>query len=110
MTEAELIIAYSKLSAETQIRVLARFARDVTVIARDTYVPGGDGVSDARRLRQMNELLHRVLGQLDKMLARDSQRFADDGIAAICVVERDPRLLTAFSRALRECAGTPGSA
>jgi geranylgeranyl pyrophosphate synthase len=35
----------------------------LTILARDTYVAGSDGVADPRRLRRFNELIHRIAGR-----------------------------------------------
>ncbi len=40
--------------------ILAQVAHELTVLARDTYDPGSLQVSDPRRLRAINEVMHRL--------------------------------------------------
>lgn len=102
MTADQAVSAYSALPRELQIAVLADYAHWLTIVARDTYAPPHD-VSDPRRLRELNEVQHCVVGHLRSLLANDSRRYDDDAIVRISVREDDPRLLTVFARAIERC-------
>lgn len=104
MTVDEAVAAYSRLTSDRQIRVLANYAHNLTVVARGTYVPGTEDIDDPRRLRMLNELQHRVTGHLRQLLADDSQRYPNEIIVHIVTGEGDRELLTAFSAALRRCS------
>ena len=51
----EVIQAYSCLPHGQQLRVLVKFAHDLTIIARGTYVPQTEEMADPRRFRMLNE-------------------------------------------------------
>jgi hypothetical protein len=67
----EVISRFTKLSRNEQAVVLARFAFELTISARDTYVPGSNSVEFPERLRALNEIQHRVTSRLvDILLGR----------------------------------------
>jgi len=68
MTLDEAIRVFANITREQQTVVLASYAHSLTVAARDTYTAGKDGVADPRRLRRINEIQHRVVGQLLHLL------------------------------------------
>jgi hypothetical protein len=57
-------LAFANLSRVESITWLARLAAALTVAARDTYEVGGDGILDNKRMRRINELIHRVIYQI----------------------------------------------
>lgn len=69
---------YKKLGDTAQIRLLGAIAHSLTVDARDTYIPGTEGIADPVRLRGINELQHRIAGQLLSMLDASSDRYPDE--------------------------------
>jgi hypothetical protein len=72
--EIELFVA---LGAAERAQWLASFAAALTVAARDTYEVGGEGLCDPKRMRRVNELLHRTVNQLRHQL-QDGRGFPDD--------------------------------
>jgi len=61
-----------RLSPDEQAVVLARFVFELTISARDTYVPGSNRVQFPERLRALNEIQHRVTERLvDVLLGRE---------------------------------------
>jgi hypothetical protein len=62
MTPDEAVTAYSALTASVQLRALAEYAFNLTVIARGTYFPQTEDIADPRRLRLLNEVQHRSRG------------------------------------------------
>ena len=83
MTREEAIAKFLALSPDQQISVLAHFGHEITVAARDTYVPGTDEVADAPRLRHANEMLHRVLGHIWHLSEGRAERYPDDVLISI---------------------------
>ena len=96
MTPDEAVAKYSALSASEQLRVLTDYAHDLTVIARGTYVPQTDDIADPLRLRQLNEVQHRVTGHMRDLISSNTTRYPDDVIvrATACprAFPREPRL------------------
>jgi hypothetical protein len=100
MTADEAVSRYTSMGTDVQVRFLARFAFELTILARGTYVAGTDEVAEPVRLRVLNEVQHRVVGQLCKLLEGDSARYADEDIARILIAD-DEQLLRVFVRAAR---------
>jgi hypothetical protein len=105
MTREEAVIVYSALSADRQISVLAHYGHLITVAARDTYIAGTDNVSNSPRLRQSNELLHRVLAHIWHLAEGQTKRYPDDVLVSMfwgdyeLVAESSQE---AFERALKQ--------
>ena len=96
------ISRFSAADKDDQLRVLVGFGHNLTVEARDTYVPQTDQVHTPSRLRAINEIQHRVLGHIYALLTDSDQRYPDDVIVQI-MLEHDDRLLRAqTSRAFEE--------
>jgi hypothetical protein len=72
---------FTKLRPDEQVRFLAYFAQMITIASRDSHEHGDDG--GARRLRQWNELQHRILGNLTAMMVNSSERYPDSVLAKI---------------------------
>jgi hypothetical protein len=96
------ISRFSAAGKDDQLRLLARFGHNLTVEARDTYVPQTDQVHTPSRLRAINEIQHRVLGHIYSLLINSDQRYPNDVIVQI-MLEHDDRLLRMqTSRAFEE--------
>jgi hypothetical protein len=104
MTPAEAIAAYSVPSASEQLRVLADYAHDLTVIARGTYIPQSEGISDPSRLQLLNEVQHRVTGHMRHLISGNGKRYPDDAIVRIIVAEGDHELFSGFEAAIRRAS------
>ena len=59
-------------------RIHIHFAHALTVLARDTYEVGRDGLTDPSRLRGINELQHRILSFLMALMKNDANRYPND--------------------------------
>ncbi len=66
---------FSALSNRQQLLFLARFGHELTVDARDTYVPQSLEISDPERLRAFNEMQHRLYGYLVALLLDTPNRY-----------------------------------
>jgi hypothetical protein len=103
MTTDEAVAAYSALPASEQLRVLADYVHDLTVIARGTYIPQTEDIADPRRLRLLNEVQHRVTGHMRHLISGNIKRYPDDVIVRFVLAEDDAELLNGFGAALRRC-------
>jgi hypothetical protein len=103
MTADEAVTAFSALPTDRQITVLARYAFEMTLVARGTYVPGTEDIASPRRLRLLNEAQHHVTGHICHLLDSDTKRYDDESIVRIVVAEDDAELLNAFETAVRHC-------
>ena len=96
------IKAFGAVPTQRQVEVLAVFAHELTILCRATYEVGTDNVVDPRRLRQLTEVQHRVVGHLLKLLRGDEERYPDEVLIQIITDEGDESLLAAFAMALGE--------
>ena len=77
-TYENMLSAFLFLPDEEKIAVLAQAAFRLTVFARDTYLPDSDGLKQPEQLRIYNEMQHKLLEQLNKILIHDENRYPDD--------------------------------
>ena len=78
MNMTEVISQYSQKSESQQAKFLSRLAHQITIFARDTYELDGNLLLDPARLRGINEIMHRIIGQQFKLLSGDTSRYPDD--------------------------------
>ena len=100
MTTFEGTDQFSSMSDAQQIRFLAHYAHKLTVVSRGTYEVSTEDLADPRRLRHFNEVQHRVVGHIVKLLAKDTKGYPDDVLVKIMLNESEPPLLACFERAL----------
>lgn len=74
------VVEFSSMSDREQATVLAQFAYELTVLARQTYVPGGEGLVDPEMMRRINELQHRICDAIVARLLGEETRYPDDVI------------------------------
>jgi hypothetical protein len=74
----QAIDTFCKYAPQQKIDFLVQFAHALTILARDTYAVGEDGLTNPSRLRIMNELQHRVTGYLIALRKNDLKRYPDD--------------------------------
>jgi hypothetical protein len=115
MTYAETTAEFLKLPPPKRAKFLLNLAHALTVRARGGYVAGGPGVSDASRLRGMNELLHKVIEHLVYAADADRSSYPDDVLLQILqeVAQEagaEDDLLTAAEQAMRHVLAPPLSA
>jgi len=72
-----MVDTFSHYSRNEQIELLVTFAHALTVLARDTYEAGAEGLANPARLRRINELQHRVTSFLLGLL-QDGKRYPED--------------------------------
>jgi len=78
----QIVSRYAELDSDHKNLLLVRIGEWFTMVGRDTYGEHED-VVDTRRLRIVNEAVHRILVQLQKMLASNDRRYPDDVFANI---------------------------
>ncbi len=105
MDPSEATRRLSALSAEAQLRLLASFGHNLTVAARDTYEFQAPGVREPMRLRQINEIQHRVLAHILALSKSNQFRYPDDVLISIMLEHDDGHLraqaLWAYEDALK---------
>lgn len=69
---------FSRYSSREKADFLLHFVHALTMLARDTYEGGRDGLTDPSRLRCIHELRHRVLSFLMALMKNDANRYPDD--------------------------------
>src|SRR5665213_1143140 len=74
----EAISTFAKLTHHERAIVLARFAFELTIAARDTYVPGSEQIRYPARLRALNEIQHRVTSRIVDILLQRGWERADE--------------------------------
>jgi hypothetical protein len=107
MKRHELLDKYSSLSKRQRLTFLSRLAAELTVCARDTYVAGSNRVAEPERLREFNELQHRITGHLRDLTAGNRDRYPDDVICGIIFegmreLNTEPALRRALQNPVRE--------
>ena len=77
------IATFCKYSPQEKLDFLVQFAHALTILARDTYAVGEDGLTNPSRLRIMNEIQHRITGFLMALRKNDAKRYSDDVLVRI---------------------------
>ena len=109
MDVTQALQRYRDLPNDKQVVFLAELEYQLTIYARDAYEPGTDRVSKPDRMRCVNEIMHRILGQQSKLLSSDGNRYSDDvfiqmvfDMASSCHLERE--LTVGVTEAFGRCA------
>ena len=74
----QAIETFCKYSPQEKIDFLVQFAHALTILARETYAVGEDGLTNPSRLRIINEIQHRVTGFLVALCKHNVKRYPDD--------------------------------
>jgi hypothetical protein len=83
MNVVHAIKTFCHYSDQEKMQFLIRFAHALTILARDTYAVGEDGLTNPLRLRVMNELQHRVTSFLIALMKNEVKRYPDDVLLRI---------------------------
>jgi hypothetical protein len=89
MTVDDAINVFVSYSSEDKKEFLAHLMYELTIIARDSYVAGNDGLTNPQRVRRLNEVQHRVSAFLWALLRNDPQRYPDDTLVRIILEHPD---------------------
>jgi hypothetical protein len=77
MDVCQAIDTFSHYSLQEKIDFLIRLTHALTILARDTYEVGGEGLTQPSRLRRMNEVQHWVTSCLVALWQQDTKRYPD---------------------------------
>ncbi len=107
MNRIELIASINKLNREQLIKLGTVLAIELTIQARDTYVPGSTAVHDPTRLRECNEVLHRVISAVRRGIDGEEVSSSIEMIVAQLPEKEDNtplarQIFSAFFRALQQ--------
>ena len=96
---------FSEVQPVDQARLLAVFLHELAVEARGTYGAGADQVHDGARLRFVNEIVCRIAGFIEQLLADDQTRPTDDVVLRMLLSPRADTaaqnlVLNAYRRAI----------
>jgi hypothetical protein len=83
----------ARLSGEEKEEFLAHLMHELSIIARDSYEVGRDGLTNPQRVRRINEVQHPVSAFLCALLRGDTQRYADDVLLKIILENPDDNIL-----------------
>ncbi|MBI3327277.1 MAG: hypothetical protein HYZ81_11325 [Nitrospinae bacterium] len=72
------IETFCKYSPQEKIDFLIQVAHALTILARDSYAVGEDGLTNPPRLRIINEIQHRLTGFLVALRKQDLKRYPED--------------------------------
>jgi hypothetical protein len=89
MTVDEAAQVFSVLAPIEQVKFLALFAVNLTIVARDTYEFQAPGVRSPERLRAVNEIQHRVVQHIHSLLTAGEWRYSDDVLLSIMLATDD---------------------
>ena len=83
MTVDENIAVFSSYSVEEKKEFLAQLVCELTLVARDSYEVGKDGLTDPQRVSRVNEVQHRVGAYLLALMRDNPNRYPDDVLVRI---------------------------
>jgi hypothetical protein len=102
-THINAIEAIARMAPAEEAKFLARLGHWFTVIARDCYEFQAPGVVNPIKLRQINEIQHRVFAQIAGLVSKGERIF--DPVVMVawltaeeCDIELQDQCLEAFSR------------
>lgn len=85
----QAIASFRQYCPQEQSAFLLHLAHALTIIARDTYEVGGQGVSQPARLRRINEMQHRVTSFLIALMHQDTRRYPDEVLMGVLLDHAD---------------------
>ena len=83
MTADKAIKVFLSYSSKDKEEFLAHLMHELTIIARDSYEVGQEGLINPQRVRRINEVQHRVSDLLCALLQNNPHRYPDDVLVRI---------------------------
>jgi len=108
----ELKDSFSALTTEQQTRVLASYAHELTLVAREGYEVGTEHLINPALVRRINEIQHRVTSTIVSRLTDCEKRYPDNVLIEIITSDSEQdgnRFTAAFRRAWRMAIRTAGT-
>jgi hypothetical protein len=111
MTVHQAIEIFRNYSPQEKIDFLVHLAHALTILARDTYEVGGEGLTQPARLRRMTEVQHRVLSSIIALTKDETKRYPDEVLVRLVLKHPEDRdlqqqLEQAFSHLTAQMAVT----
>jgi hypothetical protein len=111
LTIPAAVAYFSGLTTEEKTIFLALLVFELTIVARDTYDPGQDGLINPTRMRVINEIQHRISAYLVALKQDDAKPEPDDVLMRIVLEHPGDagfrrQLVAAFGRAMGMMAAT----
>ena len=104
LTQSDCEIVLSAMSVEEQAHFLLILGHELTVVGREADEFQGPGVTNARLLRDLNEIHHRIYSPIRSLGSKQAATFPPDALASWVTAEGKPNLqgacLAAFERSL----------
>lgn len=93
MTVDEAVSVFVSYPSEEKAEFLAQLMHELTIIARDSYEVGQDGLTNPQRVRRVNEVQHRVSAFLLALLHNDLKRYPDDLLVKLVLEHPEDNIL-----------------
>ncbi|HEX8919857.1 MAG TPA: hypothetical protein VF766_00170 [Pyrinomonadaceae bacterium] len=93
MTSDKAITVFVSYSSKDKEEFLAHLIHELTIIARDNYEVGQDGLINPQRMRRINEVQHRISDSLCALLQNNPHRYPDDVLVRIILEHPDDNAL-----------------
>lgn len=91
MTVHQAMEIFCNYAPHEKIDFLVHFAHALTILARDTYEVGGEGLTQPSRLRRITEVQHRVLGGVIALMKQEAKRYPDDVLVRLLLEQPEDR-------------------
>src|SRR5215475_7239232 len=91
MTVHQAIKIFRNYSPQEKIDFLVHLAHALTILARDTYEVGGEGLTQPARLRRITEVQHRVLGSIIALTKDETKRYPDEVLVRLILEHPEDR-------------------
>lgn len=89
MTTNKAITVFVSYSSKDKEEFLAHLIHELTIIARDSYEVGQNGLTNPQRMRRINEVQHQISGFLCALLSNNAHRYPDDVLVRIILEHPD---------------------
>jgi hypothetical protein len=110
MNTKEVTEFFAGLSDQEKAAFLCRLAFEMTIVARETYEAGSEGLEDPILMRSVNELQHRILSHASSLLrgsmSRSDSTDYETVIWQILFDMKDKELKTMLGNALSHTLGS----
>ena len=93
MIDDKPIDVFLSYSLKEKEEFIAHLIHEITLIARDSYEVGQDGLTNPQRVRRINEVQHRLSAFLCALLSDDPDRYPDDVLAKIILEHPEDSVL-----------------
>lgn len=101
MASQAFVDALANSSNGEQALLLSLLGHELTIVARTAYEFQGPGVTDPRLLRDLNEIQHRLHGQIFSLLRNSAPAFPPDALAWWLSAEGKPHLQNGLAHAFQ---------